>query len=103
MCRVDRLTNEHIRITCDEQPEIIEIIRTQRLRWLGHMMRMSDNRMPKKIFFGKIISSGQRRRGRPRRTWSDVIRCDMIAKNIYAGGRWYPKCQDRPLWRKLIY
>jgi len=39
----------------------------QRLSWLGHVERMEEDRMPKKIFTQEL--EGTRRRGRPRERW----------------------------------
>ena len=36
-----------------------------RLRWLGHVLRMKDVRLPKIVLFGKP-SRGKRKAGRPR-------------------------------------
>jgi len=36
-----------------------------KIRWLGHLERMEENRMPKKIFNQEL--KGTRRRGRPRK------------------------------------
>jgi hypothetical protein len=37
----------------------------QRISWLGHLGRMEEDRMPKKIFTQEL--EGPRRRGRPRK------------------------------------
>ena len=39
--------------------------------WLGRVERMSDQRMAKKIYDGKV--SGKRRRGRPRLTFKNTV------------------------------
>ena len=41
------------------------------LRWFGHVKRMSDERMAKKIYDGKV--SGKRGRGRPRLTFENTV------------------------------
>jgi hypothetical protein len=41
------------------QPEIIGDIRSKRLGWLGHVVRMEEDRMVKRIFEGHL---GGRRR-----------------------------------------
>jgi hypothetical protein len=43
---------------------IINQIRARRLSWFGHVQRMSDNRMVKKIYKWKLITS--RLQGRPK-------------------------------------
>jgi len=43
---------------------IVKCIKGQRISWLGHLERMEEDRMPKKIFTLKL--EGSRRRGRPR-------------------------------------
>jgi hypothetical protein len=44
---------------------IVKWIKGQRISWLGHLERMKDDRMPKKIFIQKL--EGKRRRGRSRK------------------------------------
>jgi len=42
---------------------IVKWIKGQRRNWLGHLERMEEDRMPKKIFTQEL--EGTRRRGRP--------------------------------------
>jgi hypothetical protein len=42
-------------------PEIVNVIKIQRLEWLGHVVRMNEIRFVKKIFEGKL--EGRRGRG----------------------------------------
>jgi len=39
--------------------------------WLGHLQRMEEDRMPKKIFTQEL--EGTRRRGRPRKGWREEV------------------------------
>jgi hypothetical protein len=43
---------------------IVKWIKGQRISWLGHLERLEENRMPKKIFTQEL--ERKRRRGRPR-------------------------------------
>jgi hypothetical protein len=44
---------------------IVKWIKGQRISWLGHLERMEEDRMPKKIFTQEL--EGTRQRGRPRK------------------------------------
>jgi len=44
---------------------IVKWIKVQRIRWLGHLERKEEDRMPKKIFIQEL--QGTRRRGRPKK------------------------------------
>jgi len=44
---------------------IIKWIKGKRINWLGHLERMEEDRMPKKILTQEL--EGTRRRGRPRK------------------------------------
>ena len=44
---------------------IVKWIKGQRISWLGHLERMEEDRMPKKISTQEL--EGTRRRGRPRK------------------------------------
>src|SRR6201996_3012368 len=54
---------------------IVSVIKSARLMWLGHVMRMSDNRVAKKVFVNNV--EGTRPRGRPRKRWIDCVESDL--------------------------
>jgi hypothetical protein len=54
---------------------IVKWIKGQRISWLGHLERMEENRMPKKIFVQEL--EGTRRRGRHRKGWKEEVERDL--------------------------
>jgi hypothetical protein len=54
---------------------IVKWIKGQRISWLGHLERMEEDRMPKKIFTQEL--KGTRRRGRPRKGWREDVERDL--------------------------
>jgi hypothetical protein len=56
-------------------PDIVNIIKIQRLEWFGHVVRMNETRSVKKIFDGKL--EGQRGRRRPRLRWINDVEDDL--------------------------
>ena len=75
------------------------MIKSRRLRWRGHVVRMEEGRSALKILTGK--PTGKRPLGRPRRRWEDKIRMDLedIGINL---GNWVDSAQDRNYWRALV-
>ncbi len=69
------------------------LLQGKRLRWLGHVFRMPDNRLPKKLLFGQV--KGLRPPGRLRSSFNDVALRDCQKCQI---GRPYRDAQDRLLW-----
>jgi hypothetical protein len=59
---------------------IINQIRAQRLSWFGHVHRMSDDRMVKKIYKWKPITT--RLQGRPKSRWDDDVKQDICKMKI---------------------
>ena len=57
-----------------EKTDIVRFIKSRRIAWLGHVMRMDDKRTPKRISECKPI--GTRIRGRPRKRWTVDIEED---------------------------
>ncbi len=66
----------------------------KRLRWLGHVFRMPNDRLPKKLLFGQV--KGLRPPGRPRSSFNDVALQDCQTRGI---NRLYRDAQDRLLWK----
>ena len=68
----------------------------RRMQWLGHLARMDNSRMPKRILFGRL------RKPRPshgvKLRWKDRVKKDMSSMKIYT--RWYEGAQDRKRWYK---
>jgi len=54
---------------------------------LGHLERMEEDRMPKKIFTQEL--EGTRRRGRPRKGWKEEVERDLKVLGVRR-------------WRKLV-
>ena len=52
---------------------IIETVRFNRLCWFGHVQRMEENRVPKKVLY---MNLEMRLRCRPRNRWHDEVRED---------------------------
>ena len=50
---------------------VYTLFRQRRLRWLGHVRRMEDGRIPKDILYGEM-ALGRRTTGRPHLRYKDV-------------------------------
>jgi hypothetical protein len=60
--------------------DLVTTIRKSRLKWLGHVHRMSSQRGPKMALEGN--SGGKRRRGRPRKRRLDDVQDDIIKMGV---------------------
>jgi len=76
---------------------IVKWIKGQRISWLGHLERMEDDRMPKKIFTQEMV--GTRRRGRPRKGWREEVERDFQVLGVR---RWRELLIDREKWRGIV-
>ncbi|PSN51023.1 hypothetical protein C0J52_07453 [Blattella germanica] len=47
-------------------PDLVRFMKSLRLRWIGHVERMEDGRMPKRLIHNDIVRL--RKRGRPRKS-----------------------------------
>jgi hypothetical protein len=59
-----------------KEPNIVEVIKIRRLEWAGHMIRMEEERITKKVLNGNFHTT--RPVGRPRTRWADVIQRDAL-------------------------
>jgi len=76
--------------------DIVRFIKSRRIAWLGHVMRMDDKRTPKRILHWKPI--GTRTRGRPRKRWTAGTEEDL---QIMGVRRWGKQCEERTQWKKI--
>jgi hypothetical protein len=58
-----------------ENEDTVRFIKSRRIAWLGHVMRMDEKRTPKRILESK--PTGTKIRGRPRKRWIVDIEEDM--------------------------
>jgi len=86
------LTNKEIYASV-KKLTMIETIRLNRLGWFGHVQRMEENRIPKRVLYMNLGTT--RLSGRPRNRWQDEVREDG---RIVGGEGWQEKV--RGLLRK---
>jgi transcription termination factor 2 len=89
------LTNKEIYASV-KKPTVMETVRLNRLRWFGHVQRMEETRIPKRVLYTNLGIT--RLRGRPRNRWQDEVRED---ERIVGGEEWQEKVHDREEWKKL--
>ncbi|XP_060665650.1 uncharacterized protein LOC132797914 [Drosophila nasuta] len=76
--------------------DVANRVKSQRLRWLGHVARMDEDAPARKVFDAMIV--GTRRRGRPRTCWQDQV---METLSTLGVTNWRRRAQDRAAWRHI--
>ena len=80
-------------------PNIIQVIKLRRMRWVGHVARMEEGRGVYRVLVGK--PEEKRPHGKPRRRWEDNIK--MGLQEVGCGGMdWIELAQDRDRWRERV-
>ena len=80
-------------------------LRRMRLRWLGHVARMHDERMPKWMLYGELANAPTRPTCRPKQRWIDVIDRDLVAVGLGSGLKkleWQALAKERTQWRSHV-
>ena len=92
----DKVTNADV-LSRAGLPTMYTLLRQRRLRWLGHVRRMEDGRIPKDILYGE--------RALGRRT-TDLRYKDVCARDMKAVGidtmSWEGLAADRRGWRSAL-
>ena len=82
-----------------KQQRISSILTQRRLRFLGHLSRMSEERLPKQLLVSAPVG-GKRTAGGQKRRWSDVLANDLKLCNLSRS--WREQAQERDSWRATI-
>ena len=90
----DRKSSKELLDKFKLQP-IRSVMQRGRLRWFGHVERMEDNNWVKRCRVMEV--EGNRGRGRPKKTWEQVISADLRNMGVKR-----EVAQDRNVWRKAI-
>jgi hypothetical protein len=101
----DEVTGEWRKLHSEElhilysSPNIIRQIKSRRMRWAGHVVRIGEERKVYRVLMRK--PEGKRPLGIPRRRWEDGIRIDL-RKIGWGSIVWIQLARDRDRWRALV-
>jgi hypothetical protein len=95
-CWRPRLNNELYSLYTE--PNIVEDIKIRRLECAGHIIRMEEERITKKVLNGNFHT--KRPVGRPRSRWADVVQRDTLQLLWIRG--WRRRDANSDEWRRLV-
>ena len=95
----DRITDTEVLKRAGMQ-SVHTLLKLAQLRWTGHVTRMPDVRLPKKILYGEL-QVGKRSNGGQKKRYKDTLKASLKDFNIPTE-TWEQIAQDRTKWRGLI-
>ena len=97
---MDRVSNEEERRRTGIERELASRADQRVLRWFGHVERMDDYRISRRVLMVEV--SGGRVRGRPRLGWMDGVKVALGNRGITVEAA--SQCaKDRKAWRALVH
>ncbi|XP_038050870.1 uncharacterized protein LOC119724021 [Patiria miniata] len=98
--RLDKIRNTSIRQTLGVKNTITELVAKKRLRYFGHVKRMSPMRNPH-LVLGSYVH-GHRPRGRPAKCWEDCVKSDCQVRGLRSLTEACNLSQDRKTWHNVM-
>ena len=92
----DKITNEEI-LRRANLPCMADILIERNLRWVGHVLRMDNDRLPRQLLYSQL-KEGKRNQGRPRLRFKDVAKRNMKWREINLNS-WQTMAENRVAWR----
>ena len=80
-----------------KRENIVKGIKRKRISWFGHLERMEEDRIHKKIFTQEL--EGTKRRGRSRKGWREEVERDLQVTGVRI---WRELVTDRTKWRNIV-
>ena len=96
--RLDRLRNEEVRERTGVREELADGVDKNVLRWFGHVERMDDERLLKKVVNARVDGRGAR--GRPSFGWMDGVK--KALKNGMDVREAKERARNRNEWRRMV-
>ena len=90
--RAERITTVRVRRMIGMPESLENLITAHRLRWLGHLAHMEDDRLPKQILLGSLPQKRPAHGTKMR--WRDRMRKDLRQFKIEES-KWYHTAQDQ--------
>ena len=97
--RMDKVPNARIRQLCGVTKGVDEKIDEGVLRWFGHVERMENDRIAKRVYVGEC--AGSRSVGRPRKRWIDTVK-DCLRKRGLDVREARRMVHNRSVWRGFV-
>ena len=97
--RMDKVSNAQIRQLWGATKGVDEKIDEGVLRWLGHVERMENDRIAKRVYVGEC--AGSRSVGRPWKRWIDTVK-DCLKKRGLDVRKARRMVHDRSVWRETL-
>jgi len=77
----DRVTNEEVRLRTGQHSSMDDILNERRLCWLGHVIRMDHQRIPRHALHWEVPGF-KRGPGRLRTNWRSTLNKDLLRMGI---------------------
>lgn len=101
ICRIfwpNKITNKELYTKTGCRDVVLEI-KLRRLRWLGHVLRMENERIPKAAL--RWTPPGKRKPGRPKNTWRRTVEGELKEMKL-TWGEAQRLAQQRDEWRRVV-
>ena len=87
-------------LTSAEMPRVHAMLKLVQLRWVGHVCRMPDDRLPKKLIFGEL-KVGKWSQGGQRKRYKKTLKVSLKSCGIIHN-TWEDAAQNRSRWRSSV-
>ena len=96
----EKITNTEVRKSAGLE-KISTIVKKRRWQWIGHVLRMDNNRNARTTL--DRAPERKRQRGRPKETWRGTVEKERKQLGFNTWAEATRQVQDRSKWRGLVH